>query len=277
MDGDPFFAELLAPHDMRWSINVGFQVRSEWWAVSVNRTPKQGPFLPAEWPEMTGLAQHLAGACSMALALRCEHARGFADALHAMKLGAIAIGHDGNVLFVNPTAERLLGDVLDLRGGRLRAITGQNTEVEDLVASMLRPARLSSPPRSLILKGKGRRSRVALYACRLSAERDIDPVAGSVAGLVVVNDLWERRPVRRDVLKALYRLTNAEVRLVEELVQGRSLKEASERLKIAQETARSYLKGVFFKTGAHRQGELIALVDHISSVPGDPGGRSRGP
>ena len=62
-----------------------------------------------------------------------------------------------------------------------------------------------------------------------------------------------------DVLRALYGLTQSEMGLVEQLLLGRSLKEASERLHIVPETARSYLKAIFAKTDTHRQGELIRV------------------
>jgi DNA-binding CsgD family transcriptional regulator len=71
------------------------------------------------------------------------------------------------------------------------------------------------------------------------------------------------------MLKGIYSLTNSEIGLVEQLALGLSLRESSERLGIVPETARSYLKAIFAKTDTHRQGELIALVDHISSVPED--------
>jgi DNA-binding CsgD family transcriptional regulator len=45
---------------------------------------------------------------------------------------------------------------------------------------------------------------------------------------------------------------------MEELVAGRSLREAGERLARARTTVRNQLQSIFAKTGTHRQAELVA-------------------
>src|SRR4029079_1502421 len=57
--------------------------------------------------------------------------------------------------------------------------------------------------------------------------------------------------------KKRFSLTPAEIALVDKLLAGKSLQEAARERKITYETARSTLKSVFFKTGTHRQSELI--------------------
>lgn len=60
--------------------------------------------------------------------------------------------------------------------------------------------------------------------------------------------------------QARYRLSPSEAALVELLARGHSLRSASEQRVITFETARTYLKRIFAKTGARRQSELFALV-----------------
>lgn len=55
-------------------------------------------------------------------------------------------------------------------------------------------------------------------------------------------------------------LTPAEARLAVELTSGCSLADCAQRLGVTYETARSYLRVIFSKTGTHRQGELVALL-----------------
>jgi DNA-binding CsgD family transcriptional regulator len=73
-----------------------------------------------------------------------------------------------------------------------------------------------------------------------------------------------------DFLEERFHLTHAEARLVVHLVQGTSLKSSAEALGLKYETARSYLKSAFQKTGAHRQAELVLKVFHAMSDPNLP-------
>ena len=61
-------------------------------------------------------------------------------------------------------------------------------------------------------------------------------------------------------LKNLFRLTSAEANLVEELANGRTLDEISDKFEISKNTVRGQLKSVFSKTGTRRQTDLVNLI-----------------
>ncbi len=63
-----------------------------------------------------------------------------------------------------------------------------------------------------------------------------------------------------------YGLTPSEKRLVQQLVSGRSLKEAADSLKITRATSRNKLARIMTKTDTHRQSELLQLI--LRSTPG---------
>lgn len=54
-------------------------------------------------------------------------------------------------------------------------------------------------------------------------------------------------------------ITRSEAQVAHEVLNGRSPSEASVSTGLSLETVRSYLKQVFYKTGTHRQSELISL------------------
>ena len=54
-------------------------------------------------------------------------------------------------------------------------------------------------------------------------------------------------------------ITRSEALVAHEVLNGRSPSEASVSTGLSLETVRSYLKQVFYKTGTHRQSELISL------------------
>jgi DNA-binding CsgD family transcriptional regulator len=55
----------------------------------------------------------------------------------------------------------------------------------------------------------------------------------------------------------LYALTPTEAQLTALLMQGVSLAEAADQLRVSRHTIRNHLKNIFAKTGAGRQAELV--------------------
>jgi DNA-binding CsgD family transcriptional regulator len=81
---------------------------------------------------------------------------------------------------------------------------------------------------------------------------------------------------QEDFLEKRFDLTPAQARLVVHLVQGTSLKSSAEALGVKYETARTYLKSVFQKTGTHRQPQLVLAVVHAISHHNRPAATDSG-
>jgi DNA-binding CsgD family transcriptional regulator len=80
----------------------------------------------------------------------------------------------------------------------------------------------------------------------------------------------ERSPdLAKDSLLAAYRFTKAEMRLIDQLLQGRTPAEAAEELGVTIHTVRTYLKRLYQKTGVRSQATLVRRLFQItmSSVP----------
>ena len=71
-------------------------------------------------------------------------------------------------------------------------------------------------------------------------------------------------------LEKRFGLTPAQARLVSHLVAGLSLRSSAEVLGVKYETARTYLKSAFEKTGTHRQAELVLTVFRAMSDANPP-------
>jgi DNA-binding CsgD family transcriptional regulator len=80
------------------------------------------------------------------------------------------------------------------------------------------------------------------------------------AVLVLVSDPEAKPRAAPELLAQLYGLTAREAELVTLLLDGLDLRDAAERLALSINTVRTHLRGVFNKTGTHRQSELVALV-----------------
>lgn len=101
---------------------------------------------------------------------------------------------------------------------------------------------------------------VALTAAEARAAGNDDPI-------VAVAYVFDPEQDSTDLVEPacrLYGLTPSETRLTCALVNGQSLSEAAKAMKLRDQTARSYLKQVFFKTETNRQAELVQLMSKSS-------------
>jgi DNA-binding CsgD family transcriptional regulator len=79
---------------------------------------------------------------------------------------------------------------------------------------------------------------------------------------------FERQPdVAMGVLREAFRLTRAEMRLVEQILLGKTPAEAAEALGVTIHTVRTYLKRLYHKVGARSQATLVRKLIQASSLP----------
>ena len=80
--------------------------------------------------------------------------------------------------------------------------------------------------------------------------------------VVYFSDPARRQETSEALLQRLFALTSAEARLLKSLVEGSSVKEASNSAGITEGTARGYLKQIFAKTKTKGQADLIRRVSN---------------
>jgi len=74
-------------------------------------------------------------------------------------------------------------------------------------------------------------------------------------------------PVPQDhLLREIFDLTSAEVRLAQRMAQGESLAEIAHALDIKMSTARTQLASLFAKTNTKRQAKLVAILSRIAHI-----------
>jgi len=90
-------------------------------------------------------------------------------------------------------------------------------------------------------------------------------VAGASAAIATVYfqlpaEVGPRGDERRDRLRELFGLSTTEARLALRLAEGRTLAEAAVEIPITLESARTYSKRIFAKTGTARQADLVRVL-----------------
>jgi DNA-binding CsgD family transcriptional regulator len=80
------------------------------------------------------------------------------------------------------------------------------------------------------------------------------------AAILVATPVVPQDVPSADVVQGLFDLTPSEAKLAALIAAGHPPREASLKLGVAEETARTTLKRVLAKTGLHRQADLVGLL-----------------
>jgi DNA-binding CsgD family transcriptional regulator len=167
------------------------------------------------------------------------------------------------IAFTNDAADRWLDrhDRLRLVDGRLAA---HAPDLQRKLCAAVRIAAAGEPrrPTVLILRGDVGPSVPELVTCL--------PLTNLPGHALLIFGEKPRDAEIADLLLNALGLTGAERRLARHLLIGRTLEDAARETNIKLSTARSYLKGIFAKTGVRRQSELVAVVGGLVPPVADP-------
>ncbi len=178
----------------------------------------------------------------------------FSNAMEGLAVATFILTRDGRILRHNAVADRMLEEA--------NAITKQGDKLAptDRAAAVTLDRLLRSPP----APGEEKRLEIAVsdgpalrgLARALPANAYGD---GASLALFLVDPARTGSPDPAS-LRDRFQLTPAEAALAVQLAQGASLLDAARTLDIAHNTARAHLRAIFAKTGAHRQGQLVHLL-----------------
>lgn len=196
----------------------------------------------------------------------------YAATIDRLLVGTAILDETGKVMRSNQAAQRLFAahDGLECRQDRLRAYSVQdNRDLQKAVQTVLLQRQqgrdeslevltLSRPtgevPLNLLLRpialnyegqGKARRPAVAVF----------------------IRDPNDSPQASRHLLRSLFQLTRTETEVAMLMMDGLTLDESAERLCLSRNTVRAHLRGVFAKTGATRQAQLVkTLLNSVAAL-----------
>jgi DNA-binding CsgD family transcriptional regulator len=258
----PFYSELLARHGLRWSAAVAFSAGPALWALSLQRTIRQGPFDRDERLRLTPMSQQLTEVATLSVAIGHSALSGATDALNAVCQPAVAIDRRGFVIAVNAGADALFDAQIRIKDRRLHVCDADaRCAIESLLDRLRHTSDLAPVPCNPILVR--RRDNVPVILRIL-------PVPGAARGpflgaraLFALTAVEPRPRPPAALLVSTFGLTPAEARLASIIAEGLSPESAAEELRITKATARNQLKAVFAKTATRRQSELVALLSRF--------------
>jgi DNA-binding CsgD family transcriptional regulator/PAS domain-containing protein len=234
-------------------------------ALAMGRYRKDGRITDFDIQLLQLLAPHLRRAVAISdlidmQTLRAEAVCGTLDKLAA---AIILVSENGVILHANHAARQMLGDEHPLR-----EIAGKIHASEPVVTRRLIAA-IASAMREEVSAGDAGLG-IALttgpmpfhFAHILPITRgDIRArfLPSAVAAIFVASNNATAKAELRPIAEA-FGLTPAEMRLLDRIVRGETLDQASAALHVAKTTSRTHLARILAKTGTRRQTSLLSLV-----------------
>lgn len=231
--------------------------------AALYREPVATEFDAAVVESFLSLAPHLTRALALAMRMAAAEttARRCAQCTDMLPFGCLLLDDTGTVLESNTAADEMLGagDGLRMIERRIHALrAADDAMLARKLADVISNEALLGPAFVTVPRPTGRRPH-ALFMIRMEVRRSAFTGRVPRLRLVMVDGDRDGR-VPREVLRALYQLTEMESRVAWQLAGGDSLEQAADRLGIAHSTVRHHLERIFVKTGAHRQSDLVRLV-----------------
>lgn len=231
---------VIAPSDLRRPISPG---------LTVGVGPLAAKIAAADDPGR--------GGAPTVAALAMERARGATAALEACGVPAAVLAPLGRLRAANALWDAVAHVAKPLPSGRM-ALCNPAADKRFRAAVEQAPG-FEDPGCAIAVPDRDGGSAFVVRLTALSRP-DREPFHRSDMLMTVIHVGGRRRTPSPEVLAGLFELTPAESRIAAGIASGQSLKQVADQHGLRLSTARAYLDQVFRKTGAHRQGELVALL-----------------
>jgi DNA-binding CsgD family transcriptional regulator len=273
IDRSEFYGDFLAPMDMRYTV-VGIlkTASTEFGAIAVQRSARQGHIDRANAAMMERLAPHVSQSMDMTRRLRSERtaSQSLERALDWLADGVALIRADGSIAYANLAFQgiaragdglRITKNTLEFASAAARgrfdaAIAGVLALRSDVVyatgadfvvarPSGAAPYVLSVRPLMTSRHERASRSAVAIVFIRNPPGHGIDDIG---------------------LLREVFGFTNAEASVALALRQGISLGEYARTQGVSQNTVYTHARRIKEKTGCHRMPELIGKLNEVKTL-----------
>ena len=273
MDRSPFYAEFLAPQDLRYAISgILRSSRNEFAIVAVQRSPRQGHVGEAEIALMARLLPHIQQAFDVARRLKAADATRltFERALDWLADGVVLVRADGGVVYVNAAFQAMdrRDDGIGIRKGMLTfAPAGTRERFDDALAAVLHLHAGKLPEHAGADFPVARRTGGPAYlvSVRPLLDRECARRQGEAIAIVFVHDPLSREGAALRLLRELFGLTEAEASVARAIQAGSALTDYARERAVSVNTVYTHLRRIKEKTGCTRVPELIRKLNDLQA------------
>ncbi|HEU4960635.1 MAG TPA: hypothetical protein VFT56_09515 [Sphingomonas sp.] len=179
--------------------------------------------------------------------------------LNRLASAVLIVDVEGQIQFANRAAQTVLdsaSDVFEADGRLMLRDVEQAMQLQLMLRHLLARATEMAPAGRSLVMAVARPGRFPLVLA-------LEPLGlgeGRPRAAVQLIDVEGEPHLPLEAVGGHFDLTAVERRLVDQLVRGRTLAEAAEAMRLKEQTARTYLKQVFQKTGLRRQADLVGAM-----------------
>jgi hypothetical protein len=239
LDRDAFQREFLDRFGLRWFSSFGaihFDQISPV-VLTLERATKHERFSRSEVEQISAIAPHIQRASRLSLAVAAAAAAGIMAGLDHVNRAAILLDDLGLVVRMNGAAEHLMGHGLTVSNRRLRASTRDG---DRLLQKLIAIAAANKPPHqspaldAVAIPRRNGRPLVVQGAPLVNSARDLFQQARAI---LIIRDLDRRMEPDDFLLRELFALTPAEIKLAKAIAGGQKLSEVAHLLGVSSATA----------------------------------------
>lgn len=240
--------------------------------LAVERSGSQEAFSENDKAIFSMVAPHL----QRALRFRSEVDGGlqlqtfYEHILDKMEVGVVLLDEQGKLLSTNRSARDVLkqGDCLKVVNGRLVTVDpadcGRLKEAFNLAVSASKSQCRSQPGVCIGLRnGSGNQLTEAVVKPYLDKEFSTRGNHPAVAVFIHASRR-DASPVNSDILTDVYGFTRKEAAVAALIGAGLSLNQVADDLSVSVNTVKTHLRGIYEKTGFHRQSQIVSLISNSS-------------
>ena len=182
-------------------------------------------------------------------------------AVHSIGVPSYVIDASGIIRWINPAAERLVGDV---RGRQFTSVVAphETRRARELFARKMVGGAQVTDAEAMLISAEGGYVSVDISAVPLKDGHRIVGVFGQISG---VNEEEEHQPYLDD-------LTPRQAEILRLLEWGRSTEQIAGELQLSQETVRNHIRRLFRALGVHTRLEAVARARFTGMTLGEPSG-----
>ncbi|MCE7795465.1 helix-turn-helix transcriptional regulator [Sphingobium sufflavum] len=225
----------------------------------ITASRRDGDFRAEDDAVLAAIAPFLTAALHSYVSIERERtaARVAHEAIARMNFGWLTLDAEGIILDADAQAERMLASAGLLTRSRTGRLTARSRTVADDIAGAIR-ALAADPhgrPRAIVLNREPWLDMLLVSANARTGTTRPAPVLVAY----VHADNWSSAD-RCDQLCQLFDLIPSEARLALALSRGMSIADAAREIGVTVESARTYSKRIYAKTGARGQADLIRFI-----------------
>lgn len=269
MDNDEFYADFLAPENMRYYISGRLiQTGSRFGLFSIQRSPRQGHVGDRDVAMVKQILPHIRRALDLSLRLKesLNYTSQLENALDHHSDGVVLIAGNGTVAHANSAAGTIFrrNNGISIRDGHINFFDRSLKKNFDTVMQSMAINDLQSPwPQTELLAA--RTSGGAPYALSIfPANKLLDEKGQGYLAIIFIRDLARLHDLSRRRLQKVLGLTSAEAQLATWIGKGRPLDAYARRQKISLNTVYTHLRHLKDKTGCRSQMALVAKIRQIA-------------